>query len=70
MLSHVGGSGGPDDGALALALTSGPMSTTTSFCTACGRWAVKYIALRPPIESPTITSEVMPSCSSTPVRSS
>ena len=70
MLSHVSGSGGPDDGALAFALISGPMSSVTSFCTRSGRFDAKYIPLRPPIESPTSTNEANPSWSTTPVMSS
>jgi len=46
------------------------MSTTTSFWTRSGRWEAKYIALRPPIESPTRTHEVRPSWSTTPEMSS
>ena len=53
MLSHVSGSGGPDDGCIAFLLISGPMSTMTSFRTASGRLAAKYIPLRPPMDSPT-----------------
>jgi hypothetical protein len=60
MLSQVSGSGGPAEGWLARRLTSGPMSTMTSFCTASGRLAVKYMAFRPPIERPTRMSEVTP----------
>jgi len=37
------------------------MSTMTSFSTASGRLAAKYMAFRPPIDRPTITSEVRPS---------
>src|SRR5438094_5433869 len=48
MLSHVLGSGGPDEDAVARALISGPMSTTTSFWRRSGRLEAKYIALRPP----------------------
>ena len=60
MLSHVSGSGGPDDGCIAFLLISGPMSTTTSFRTASGRLAAKYIPLRPPMDSPTSTSGARP----------
>ena len=70
MLSQVSGSAGPDDGWLARRLISGPMSTITSFCTASGRLAVKYIALRPPMERPTRMSEVTPSWARTPEMSS
>jgi hypothetical protein len=69
MLSHVSGSGGPDAGCIAFLLISGPMSTTTSFRTASARWAVKYMPLRPPMDSPTSTSGARPSWSTTPVMS-
>jgi hypothetical protein len=45
------------------------MSTTTSFCTRDGCFEVKYIPLRPPIDSPISVSEARPSWSATPVRS-
>ena len=61
MLSQVSGSGGPAGACPARLLISGPMSTMTSFFTASGRLAAKYMAFRPPIDRPTITSEVRPS---------
>ena len=70
MLSQMSGSGGPGGAAAARALISGPMSTITSFCTESGRFEVKYIAFRPPIESPTMTSGARPSWSTTPLMSS
>ena len=69
MLSHVSGSGDPDDDGIAFLLISGPISTTTSFRTASGRLAAKYMPLRPPMDSPTITSGARPSWSTTPVMS-
>jgi hypothetical protein len=70
MLSQASGSGGPGDGAVARALISGPMSTITSRSTTPGRLAVKYIALRPPIDRPMSRSRDRRSSSTTPARSS
>ena len=61
MLSQNSGSGGPAGACAARVLISGPMSTITSFCTDSGRFDVKYIAFRPPMERPTTTSGARPS---------
>ena len=61
MLSQNSGSAGPGGACDARVLITGPMSTITSFRTDSGRLEVKYIAFRPPMESPTTTSGASPS---------